>query len=74
MLLTKAVVLCCLLLLPVFMGVTCLVIVLFIYSVLCVLFCNHLEGEERANYFTLIVFLMSCGRKWSVALPDGTVG
>ena len=26
-------------------------------------FCNHLDvdGEERAGYFTIIVFLMSCG-------------
>ena len=37
-------------------------------------FCNHLDGEERAGCFTLIVFLMSCDCKCSAALPHGTMG
>ena len=37
-------------------------------------FCNHLDGKERAGCFTLIVFLMSCDCKCSVALPRGAVG
>ena len=41
-------------------GVLCLVLVL-LFSTLCPSsFCNHLDGEDRAGYVTLIVFLMSC--------------
>ena len=41
---------------------------------LCILFCNHLDGEERAGCFTLTVFLMSCDSQCHVALPCGAVG
>ena len=33
----------------------------------------HLDGEERIVCFTLIVFLMSCDGKCSVALRHGAV-
>ena len=38
------------------------------------LFCNHLDGEERAGYFSLPVFLMSCDSQCSVALRHDAVG
>ena len=31
-------------------------------------FCNHLDGEKRAGCLSLIVFLMFCDFKCSVAL------
>ena len=37
-------------------------------------FCNHLDGEEKAGCFTLSVFLVSCDSKCSVALPHGVMG
>ena len=37
-------------------------------------FCNHLDKEERAVCFVLIVFLMSCDCYCSVALPHAAVG
>ena len=39
-----------------------------------VLFCNHLDGEERAGCFALTAFLMAYGRQYYVALPHGAVG
>ena len=33
----------------------------------------HLPEEERAGYFTLLVFLLSCGCLCSVSLPCGAV-
>ena len=40
-----------------------------------VYFCNHLDGEERADCFALTVFLVrSCGGQFSMALPYGAVG
>ena len=39
-----------------------------------VYFCNHLDGEERAGWFALTVFLMSCDSQCSVALPHGALG
>ena len=47
----------------------CFVIQCFV----CVLCCIHLDVEERAGCLTLIVFLMSCDCKCSVALPSGAV-
>ena len=38
------------------------------------LFFNHLDEEDRADCFALIVFLMSCDCWRSVALPHGAVG
>ena len=35
-------------------------------------FCNHLDGEERAGCFALIVFLVS--RECCVALPNDATG
>ena len=64
---------CCLLLLPLFTGSvfgTCFVN----QYVVPFWFYNHLDGEERAGCFTLIVFLMSCVCLCSVALPHGAVG
>ena len=37
-------------------------------------FCNHIDGEDRAGCFTLIVFLMFCDSQCSVAIPNGTMG
>ena len=34
------------------------------------LFCNHIDGEERAGCFALFVFLVSC----CVALPHDATG
>ena len=46
--------------LPLFVGVLCLVFVLLCITLCFVLvFCNHLDEEERAGRFALIVFLMS---------------
>ena len=38
--------------------------------------CNHLDEEERerADCLGLIIFMMSCHRKWSVTLPRGVLG
>ena len=63
-----------LMLLLLFVGFSCLVLVL-LNSTLCPLkFCNHLAGEERAGYFTFIVFLVSCGCYCSLPLPKRAVG
>ena len=46
---------------------------MFCCALLCVtLFCNHLDGEERAGCFTLFVFLVSLD--CCVALPHDTTG
>ena len=43
------------------------------YITLCPFwFCNHIDGEERASYFALFVFLVS--RDCCVALPHGAAG
>ena len=46
---------------------------LFWYALLCVLSCgNHLDEKERAGFFAMIVFLVSCYLTiCSVALPHG---
>ena len=38
------------------------------------LFCNHLEEEEKAGCFAVIVLQMYCYYKCSVALPHGAMG
>ena len=43
-----------------FVGVLCLVIVLLCFTWCLFDFCKHLDKEERAGSFTLIVFLESC--------------
>ena len=52
---------------------------MFVFVLLCITlcplsFCNHLEEEEKAGYFAIIVLQMYCYCKCSVALPHGTVG
>ena len=37
------------------------------------LFCNHLEEEEKAGCFAIIVLQMSCYYTCFVALPHGAV-
>ena len=37
-------------------------------------FCNHLEEEEKAGCFAVIVLQMYCYYKCSVALTHGAVG
>ena len=37
-------------------------------------FCYHLDEEEKADCFAIIVFQMYCYYKCSVALPRGAVG
>ena len=59
-----------LLLLPLFVGVLYFVLVLLFST----LFCNHLDGDERAGCFTLIVFLVSFDYYCSEALPRLAVG
>ena len=34
--------------------------------------CNHLDGQERAGYFAMFLFLLS--RDCCVALPRGAMG
>ena len=47
---------------------------MFWFALLCVqyLFCIHHDGEERASYFVLFVFLVS--RDCCVALSRGVTG
>ena len=58
---------------PLFVGVLCLP--LLCYALLCVHsgFCNHLEEEEKAGCFAVVVFQMYFYYKRSVALPRGAV-
>ena len=59
------------------MGVLCLALVLLFSTLYPSSFAIILMGKrerDRAGCFTLIVFLMSCGCKCSVALPLGAVG
>ena len=37
-------------------------------------FCSHLDEEERAVFFSFIVFWMFCYCKCSVALPHSAMG
>ena len=37
-------------------------------------FCNHIDEEDRAGCFALIVFQMSCYCICPVALPHGALG
>ena len=36
-------------------------------------FCNHLNGEEMTDCFTLTVYLVSCDEQYSVALTQAAV-
>ena len=54
---------------PLFVGVLCLSLFLCPFW-----FCNHLEEEEKAGCFAIIVLQMYCYFKCYVALPHGAVG
>ena len=50
------------------------VIVLLCITVCSFLFCNHLEEEEKACCFAIIVLQMYCYYKCYVTLPHCAVG
>ena len=50
------------------------VFVLFRITFCSFLFCNHLEEEEKAGCFAIIVLQMYCHYKCSVALPHDATG
>ena len=52
------------------MCVPCFVVHCFVSFLLC----NHFDGEERADCFTLFAFLVSCYNYCSVALQRGVMG
>ena len=52
----------------------CIIIVLLCNTLCPFYFCNHLEEEEKAGCFAIIVLRMYCYYKCSVALPHGAVG
>ena len=54
-------------------GGSVLVFVLVCISLCSFYFCSHLDEEENDSCFALIVFLMSCDCKCSVALPHDAV-
>ena len=56
--------------LPIVCGRYVLVFVLLCITLCPFWFCNHLEEEEKAGCFAIIVLHMYC----SVALPHGAVG
>ena len=61
---------CCLLLIPLWESV---IVNVLLYVILCpFLFCNHLDGEERADFFAKLVFLVS--RDCCVALHRVAMG
>ena len=64
----------CVMFLPLFVGVLCLVIVLLCITWCLFCFCNHINEEERAGCFTLIIFLVSCDCYCFVALSHGAMG
>ena len=39
-----------------------------------ILVCNHLEENEKAGCYAIIVLQMYCNYKCSVALPHGALG
>ena len=61
---------CCRLIFPLWNSVIvlCFVVRYFV----SILFCKHLDGEERAGCFVLFVFLVS--RDYCVALPHDATG
>ena len=50
---------------------SCFVMLLFIIYLQLY---NHLNEEERTDYFTLVVFLLLCGCLCLVSLPRSTMG
>ena len=57
-----------------FVGVLCFDFVLVCITLRYFLFCNHLDGVERASCFAFIYFPMSCFCQCFAALPCGTIG
>ena len=55
-------------------GGSVLVFVLLCISLCSFYFCKHIDEEENDSCFALIVFLVSCDCKCSVALPHDAVG
>ena len=52
---------------------------MLVFALLCIslsslYFCEHFDEEENDSCFALIVFLMHCDCKRSVALPHDAVG
>ena len=47
---------------------------MYYFVIILVLFCNHLEEEEKAGCFVFIVLQMHCYHKCVVALPHDAVG
>ena len=52
---------------------------MFVFVLVCIIFCPfqfcyHLEEEEKAGCFAIIVLQMFCYCKRSVVLPHGVVG
>ena len=61
----------CLMYLRIFVCVgLCFIMYLYVF----LLVCKHIDEEENDSCFALIVFLMSCDCKCSVALPHDAVG
>ena len=52
----------------------CVCLCFVMHYFVSVLVCNHLEEEEIAGCFSIIVLQMYCYYKCSVALPHGAVG
>ena len=48
------------------------IVMRFMRFVMSILFCNYIDGEERAGCLTLFVFLVS--RNCCVALPRNATG
>ena len=55
-------------------GVLCLFLVLLCNTFMPFLVCNHVYGDEKAGFFTLVVFPMHCDCFCSVTHPHGPVG
>ena len=55
-------------------GGSVLVFVLLCISLCSFYFCKHIDEKENDSCFALIVFLVSCDCKCSVAVPHDAVG
>ena len=45
-----------------------------IQYIMSFLSCNHIDGDQKAGCFTLVVVLVSVDCKYSVALPHDAMG
>ena len=59
---------------PLFVGVLGLSLLCYWITLFPFYFCNHLEEEEKAGCFAIIVLQIYCFYECSVALPHSTVG